>query len=73
MLTGHKATVGSPEHRRVVKDFKDLAGLWPRSSGPPKTAPKDYTSVPPPLNTPEMADYLARMREGAGGEEVSGP
>ena len=73
VLAGHKAPVGSPEHRRVVKDFKDLAALWPRSSGAPKTEPKDHTRVPPQLNTPEMADYLARMREGAGGEEVSGP
>lgn len=63
VLAGHKASVGSPEHRRVVKDFKDLAALWPRSSGPPKTEPKDYARVPPPLNTPEMAAYLAGMRE----------
>ena len=63
VLAGHKAPVGSPEHRRVVKDFKDLGALWPRSSGPPKTEPKDYARVPPPLNTPEMANYLAGLRE----------
>ena len=62
VLASHKAPVGSPEHQRVVKDFKELGGLWPRSSGPPKTAPKDYTSAAPVVRTPEMESFLAGMR-----------
>ena len=62
VLAGHKAAVGSPEHQRVVKDFKELAGLWPKAAARQATEPKDYARVPPPVKTPEMARYLADMQ-----------
>jgi hypothetical protein len=76
-----KAPIGSPEHMRVLRSFKDLRAAMeakpdPQGSKPfslPVAEEKPLFGARPPVNTPDMAAYLARMREAAGGEEVSGP
>jgi hypothetical protein len=66
VLGGHKAPLGSPEHRRVLKSFKDLAAMWPEAKAQAVAASGGAYGKSAPVSTPAMASYLDRMRSQEG-------
>jgi hypothetical protein len=70
VLEAHKAPLGALEHRRVAEGFAELRASMHQ---PDPSAPKPFTSPvaearslfaqPAQVNTPEMAAYLANLRD----------
>ena len=69
---GHKASVGSPEHTRVVKSFRELGEVM-KARAPADPRPKPFTlpvhenrplyDDKPLVVTPAMREYLGRWVE----------
>jgi len=72
VLDGRKASVGSPDHQRVVKGFAGLREAMEAKRAADPARPKPFTlpvvegkplfADRPAVSTPDLANYLAEMR-----------